>query len=82
MFSCSKRSGSAAKSCVANSDGGAKSDGAESPRFAALVNLEGWSSTITFDKPLRGRDLVTGETGSLEGETIAPEKPLILEVFA
>lgn len=74
-----ERSGITANSvAVANSDDG----GAVAPRFVALVNLEGWASTITFDEPLRGRDLVTGETGSLEGETIAPEKPLILEVFS
>jgi len=61
--------------------GDADREATKSRRFAALVNLEGWSATIRFDEPLRGRDLVTGETGSLEGEIIAPEKPLILEIF-
>lgn len=67
---------------ASGSDSVANSDVTKSRRFAALVNLEGWSSTITFATPLRGRDLVTGENISLEGEGVAPEKPLILELLA
>jgi len=54
----------------------------ESPRFALLVNLEGWNSTLRFAEPLRGRDLMTGKTVILEGEIVPPENPLILELFA
>jgi len=52
------------------------------PGFAALLNLEGWTSMIELAAPLQGRDLLTGATISLEGEIIAPEKPLILGLFA
>ena len=52
------------------------------PGFAALLNLDGWTGLIELATPLQGRDLVTGVTVSLEGETIAPENPLILELFA
>jgi len=55
---------------------------AREPGFAALLNLEGWTGLIELTTPLRGRDLVTGATISLEGEIVSPEKPLILELFA
>ena len=55
---------------------------AREPGFAALLNLEGWTGLIELATPLRGRDLVTGATVSLEGEIVSPKNPLILESFA
>jgi hypothetical protein len=52
------------------------------PRFVALVNLEGWVSTLEFPKPLHGRDLLSGKKVSLEGEIISPEEPLFIEIDA
>ncbi len=60
----------------------AASAASREPGFAALLNLEGWTGLIELATPLRGRDLVTGATISLEGEMIAPKNPLILELFA
>jgi glycosidase len=55
---------------------------AREPGFAALLNLEGWTSMIELATPLQGRDLVTGASISLEGEIVSPKNPLILELFA
>ncbi len=56
--------------------------GARGPEFAALLNLGGWTGLIELKTPLRGRDLISGASISLEGEMIAPNNPLILELFA
>lgn len=51
-------------------------------RFAVLVNLEGWTSELEFPRPLRGRDLLSGDVVSLEDGMISPEKPIFLEIDA
>ncbi|HWR12961.1 MAG TPA: alpha-amylase family glycosyl hydrolase [Rectinemataceae bacterium] len=51
-------------------------------RFAVLVNLEGWTSELEFPRPLRGRDLLSGDVLSLEDGMISPEKPIFLEIDA
>lgn len=51
-------------------------------RFAALLDLEGGGNTVELSHALKGRDLLSGKSVALAGFLAAPEKPLIIEIFA
>jgi glycosidase len=52
----------------------------EKPSFAVFVNLEGRTGEIHPGRPLLGRDVMEGVEGSLEDGTIAPDRPILIEV--
>ena len=52
---------------------------AAKPRYAALLNLEGWSGNVALPTPLRGRDLLDGEEFSLSESFQPPQEPVLFE---
>ncbi|MDX9826335.1 MAG: alpha-amylase family glycosyl hydrolase [Spirochaetia bacterium] len=50
------------------------------PKYAALVNLEGWNRPVSLPEPLAGRELLSGDSVDYGEQALLFEEPVIVEL--